>query len=71
MTIDEAKALLVELRDDWCGEHEDERQALDIALWLMEREAFVRAMVDCKLGAQWLGGELEAIQTWEKEHPRP
>lgn len=39
--------------------------------WFEKREPLVRDMADCKLGAQWLGGELEAIQAWEAEHPKP
>lgn len=75
MTIDEAKAWLTDLREKHClPKNRFEREcavALDIALWLLEREHLVRDFADCKLGAQWLGGELEAIQAWETEHPRP
>jgi hypothetical protein len=75
VTNDEAKAWLTDLREKhYLPKNRFERecgQALDLALWLLKREHLVRDMADCKLGAQWLGGELEALQAFEREHPRP
>lgn len=65
MNIDEAKAEIADLRRD---EFDDTTvKALDIALWLMEREAFVRAMED----AYYDTDSRHAFQSWEKENPKP
>lgn len=63
MTIDEAKAMLTELRE-WA--FPEATEALDIALWLLEREASVVEEI------RGHGDRFEMIvEAWEREHPRP
>lgn len=74
MTIDEAKRHVARLvkrsvRGD-IDINGDETTALDIALWLMEREGYVRAIVNAtNLHAEALA--TQAMIDWEAEHPRP
>lgn len=68
MTKDEA---LQAVREMFPGVHAEIEKLEAKLAWFEEREPLVRDMADCKLGAQWLGGELEAIQAWEAERPKP
>jgi hypothetical protein len=89
VTIDEAKAVLLVLHERHQLEREnrggtiDYENALDIALWLLEREPAVAKVV--KLAAEF--GDLDSddhdvcvdqtfaaaqeLEHWETEHPRP
>jgi hypothetical protein len=67
VTIDEAKTWLTDLREKHClPKNRFEREcgeALDIALWLMEREHKLR-----KLSDPWLE---EWLREYDLEHPCP
>jgi len=89
VTNDEAKAVLLVLHERYQLEREnrggtiDYENALDIALWLLEREQAVAKVV--KLAAEF--GDLDSddhdtcvyqtfdaaqeLEKWEREHPRP
>jgi hypothetical protein len=68
MTLDEAKAWIVEVQE--CESGTDKRQALDIALWLLEREHLVRKAIDAGNGTDRWNACVEAFH-WETDHPRP
>lgn len=71
MNIDDAKAMLTELRE-WA--FPEATEALDIALWLMEREEKVEALL--RVASEWTrafppGTQLPSAITAVREHPRP
>lgn len=84
MTNDEAKAHLQTLPTCGLKLTTKDRQALDIALWLLEREHdAVRPLLEKVASSkhlprermqQWHHAVIEAacaVEKWEREHPRP
>lgn len=73
MRIDAAKAKLTAVRGRIATrlpETHESIQALDLALWLMEREALVRAAVESELVEEALPA-LDRLETWERDNPMP
>ncbi len=72
MTNEEAKEILERVKSYAEDDRKDERAALalDIALWLLKRERFVRAVADCD-DYHAIFPKLAALETWEKANPKP
>ncbi len=73
MKIEEAKEKLSVVRGRIAMRLPDTHEsieALDLALWLMAREALVRAAVECELVEEALPA-LDRLETWERDNPMP
>lgn len=70
MNIDEAKAQLTDLKTA-CKRmlRDEDHAALDIALWLLDREPMV-ILLRAEIDAEFCH-ELRVLDKWEREHPRP
>jgi hypothetical protein len=72
VNFDEAKAWLTDLREKHClPKNRFEREcgeALDIALWLLEREPLVQKLASPS--GTW-DGDAQRLKQWEREHPCP
>lgn len=65
MTLDEAKKTLREMKNgEWSRD-----EALDIALWLLEREPMV-VLLRAEIDAEFCF-ELRVLDEWERADPRP
>jgi len=67
VTNDEAKAVLSDARESfWCPE------ALDIALWLLEREGEVAKVREAgEAHSRSIDVWVQGLIDWEREHPKP
>ena len=66
MTLDEAKMYLGELREFTVTDDSPRATALDIALWLIEREAIRKALQEDGCSAAY---ERNHMQWWEQQNP--